>query len=98
MDAGRGGTFGGTPDPTPVLVGTVAFASGARATVLFSFDVHRTHLPRIEVYGTTGSLRLPDPNRYDGAVELAADGERELPAVAGLGVRRGSGAGVVRAA
>ncbi len=79
---------------TPTHVsGTVAFASGARATVLFSFDVHRTHLPRIEVYGTAGSLRLPDPNRYDGAVELAvADGEwRELPAVVDLQIRRGSG-------
>jgi predicted dehydrogenase len=78
--------------PTHVS-GTVAFASGALATVLFSFDVHRTHLPRIEVYGTAGSLRLPDPNRYDGAVELAvADGEwRELPAIVGLQIRRGSG-------
>jgi predicted dehydrogenase len=60
---------------TPTHVsGTVAFASGARATVLFSFDVHHTQLPRIEVYGTDGSLRLPDPNRYDGAVELIAAG------------------------
>lgn len=79
---------------TPTHVsGTVAFASGARATVLFSFDVHRSHLPRIEVYGTEGSLRLPDPNRYDGAVELAAaDGEwRELPALAEPEIRRGHG-------
>jgi predicted dehydrogenase len=68
---------------TPTHVsGTVAFASGALATVVFSFDVHHTHLPRIEVYGTDGSLRLPDPNRYDGAVELVAAGGEwaELPA------------------
>ena len=56
------------------VTGTVAFASGALATVLFSFDLHETQLPRIEVYGTEGSLRLPDPNRYDGAVELVAAG------------------------
>jgi predicted dehydrogenase len=79
---------------TPTHVsGTVAFESGARATVLFSFDVHHTHLPRIEVYGTEGSLRLPDPNRYDGTVELAgADGDWiELPAPRGPAIHRGYG-------
>jgi predicted dehydrogenase len=79
---------------TPTHVsGTVGFASGALATVLFSFDVHHTHLPRIEVYGTEGSLRLPDPNRYDGAVELAgAAGEwAELPTPGGPGIHRGYG-------
>jgi predicted dehydrogenase len=79
---------------TPTHVsGTVTFASGALATVVFSFDVHVSHLPRIEVYGTDGSLRLPDPNHYGGAVELApAGGEwRELPAAAGGEIRRGHG-------
>ena len=79
---------------TPTHVsGTVAFASGARATVLFSFDVHHTSLPRIEVYGTEGSLRLPDPNRFDGSVELiAAGGERaELPLSEGPVIQRGHG-------
>jgi len=79
---------------TPTHVsGTVAFASGARATVLFSFDLHHTQLPRIEVYGTEGSLRLPDPNRYDGVVELtAAGGERtELATSAAPEIHRGYG-------
>jgi predicted dehydrogenase len=80
---------------TPTHVsGTVGFASGALATVVFSFDVHHTHLPRIEVYGTDGSLRLPDPNRYDGAVDLAVAGGdwAELPAG---GEQIGRGYGVV---
>jgi predicted dehydrogenase len=79
---------------TPTHVsGTVAFASGALATVLFSFDVHHTQLPRIEVYGTDGSLRLPDPNRYDGAVELAdASGQwAELPLQSRPEIHRGYG-------
>jgi predicted dehydrogenase len=59
--------------------GVVAFESGARATVLFSFDIHRSQLPRIELYGTAGSLRLPDPNRYDGAIELAGPSCRPPP-------------------
>ena len=73
--------------------GTVAFASGAQATVLFSFDVHETQLPRIEIYGTEGSLRLPDPNRYAGSVELiTAGGEwADLPAPGGLEIGRGYG-------
>lgn len=78
---------------TPTHVsGTVAFASGAHATVIFSFDVHHTHLPRIEVYGTEGSLRLPDPNNYDGAVELIAVGGEwaELPS-GGPEIHRGYG-------
>jgi predicted dehydrogenase len=79
--------------PTHVT-GTVAFASGALATVVFSFDIHHTHLPRIEVYGAEGSVRLPDPNRYDGAVELVAAGGEwaELPSG---GRQLGRGYGVV---
>jgi len=79
---------------TPTHVsGTVGFASGALATVIFSFDVHHTHLPRIEVYGTDGSLGLPDPNRYQGAVELVAAGGEwaELPPPGGLEIHRGYG-------
>lgn len=61
--------------------GTIGFVSGALATVLLSFDVHHTQLPRIEVYGTGGSLRLPDPNLHAGAVELILAGGAwdELP-------------------
>jgi predicted dehydrogenase len=78
---------------TPTHVsGTLAFASGALATVLFSFDIHHTKLPRIEVYGTDGSLRLPDPNRYDGAVELAdAGGQWAELRPRGPQLRRGYG-------
>jgi predicted dehydrogenase len=40
-----------------------------------SFDVpkHR-HLP-IELYGTEGSLIVPDPNRFGGQIEIARTGE-----------------------
>ncbi len=46
------------------LAGTVDFANGAIATVITSFDVHAHHLPNIEIYGTEGSMRVPDPNSF----------------------------------
>lgn len=49
---------------------TLTFASGAIATTLMSFDVWDTELPRIEIYGTEGTLALPNPNFFDGDVRL----------------------------
>ncbi|MFJ3804278.1 Gfo/Idh/MocA family protein [Streptomyces sp. NPDC090088] len=49
---------------------TLTFASGALGTALFSFDVWDTELPRIEIYGTEGTLALPNPNFFDGDVRL----------------------------
>ena len=45
---------------------SLEFASGALATAIFSFDVWGSRLPGIEIYGTEGSLSLPDPNTFDG--------------------------------
>ncbi|MCB1490633.1 MAG: Gfo/Idh/MocA family oxidoreductase, partial [Rhodobiaceae bacterium] len=64
-------------DTIPVEVtthaaGTLEFASGALVQMSMSFDVraHR-HLP-IEIYGTEGSLAVPDPNWFGGQIEFAA--------------------------
>jgi len=45
-------------------------AGGAISTVLVSFEVWGTRLPKIEVYGTQGTVAVPDPNIFDGAVEV----------------------------
>jgi len=50
------------------IAGVLQFASGAIGTVLMSFDVWHSTLPRIEVYGTEGSLLVPDPNGFGGKV------------------------------
>jgi predicted dehydrogenase len=51
--------------------GLLTFASGAVATLVMSFDVPRhRHLP-IELYGTEGSMIVPDPNRFGGQIQLA---------------------------
>ena len=62
-------------DEVPVTVNTHAsavfsFDSGAIGTILMSFDVWDTTLPRIEIYGTEGTLSLNDPNTFDGDVRL----------------------------
>jgi predicted dehydrogenase len=48
----------------------LTFDSGVIGTVLMSFDVWDTELPRIEIYGTEGTLSLPNPNFFDGNVRV----------------------------
>ncbi len=67
--------------PTHVA-GTVEFKNGAIATVITSFDVWGSTLPRIEIYGSRGTLLVPDPNTFGGDVKIQTyfqDGFRELP-------------------
>jgi predicted dehydrogenase len=57
--------------------GAVEFASGALATYVFTFDVRASTLPRIEIYGSEGSLAVPDPNFFDGPVLVRRGDEAE---------------------
>ncbi len=50
--------------------GTLTFHSGAVISVTISFDVHQHGHSPIELYGTEGSLKVPDPNTFGGPVEL----------------------------
>ncbi|MFG6137290.1 Gfo/Idh/MocA family protein [Halomonas sp. B23F22_10] len=58
------------------ITGNLEFASGAIGTLLTSFDVWDSELPRLEIYGTKGTLCLPDidptdgPNLFGGKVLL----------------------------
>jgi len=82
--------------PTHVT-GVLDFVSGPVVTVIASFDVWAANLPRIEIYGSEGSLSMPDPNTFGGPVQLksAEDEEwRDVPLARGhtensrgLGVR-----------
>ena len=53
--------------PTHVA-GILDFACGAAGTIITSFDVYSHTLPPIEIYGTEGTLRVPDPNTFGGPV------------------------------
>ena len=52
------------------IAGTVEFATGALVTVVTSFEVEWHGHPHIEIYGTAGTLRLPDPNEFGGTVGI----------------------------
>ena len=58
------------------IVGVMDFASGAVGTIITSFDVWAAQLPRIEVYGSAGTLSVPDPNTFGGPVRLRLAGRR----------------------
>jgi len=56
--------------PTHVT-GLLDFASGAIGTIITTFDVW-THsgLPNIEIYGTEGTMKVPDPNSFGGGIRV----------------------------
>jgi predicted dehydrogenase len=62
--------------PTHVA-GVLDFASGVVGTIITSFDVWAAQLPRLEIYGTEGSLSLPDPNTFGGPVYVRRAGAAE---------------------
>ncbi len=71
------------PVNTPTHVaGNLEFANGALATLITSFDVWHSQLPRIEIYGSTGSLVAPDPNWFGGKILVRGENDadwREIP-------------------
>ena len=63
----KNGTVIDVEVPTHVN-GLLRFENGAVGSILTSFDVWDSTLPRIEVYGTRGAMIVPDPNGFDGPV------------------------------
>ncbi len=76
------------------IAGVLDFANGAVATLITSFDVWTHNLPRIEIYGSEGTLSVPDPNTFVGPVKVKLGGEkewREVPLTHSDQVSRGIG-------
>ena len=65
------------PVETPTNIhALIEFANGATITLSTSWDVWAHRHAAMELYGTEGSLFLPDPNFFGGSVEIAErDGE-----------------------
>ncbi|MDR0315292.1 MAG: Gfo/Idh/MocA family oxidoreductase [Treponema sp.] len=75
------GTIVDVEVPTHIS-GTLDFASGAVGTIITSFEVYSHTLPCIEIYGTDGTLRVPDPNTFGGPVyvrRLREENWTEIP-------------------
>lgn len=64
------------PVETPTTIHAVMkFASGAIITLLSSWDVHSSNHPIMELYGTGGTMDLPDPNFFGGDVLVTPRGQ-----------------------
>ncbi|CAN5497445.1 Gfo/Idh/MocA family oxidoreductase [soil metagenome] len=60
------------------LTGEIEFANGAIAHLTTSFDVYANHVQPIVIYGSEGTMLVPDPNGFDGGIQVKkAGGEFE---------------------
>jgi len=62
------------------ITGSIEFVNGVIATMIMSFDTyfptHDRQQP-ITVYGENGTMKVPDPNTFDGPVHVQKAGEKE---------------------
>jgi len=68
------------------IAGIMRFENGAIGTLTTSFDVYDDHQACIEVFGSRGSLIVPDPNGFGGPIKLlraGASSYEEVPVVYG---------------
>ncbi|MCC6445275.1 MAG: Gfo/Idh/MocA family oxidoreductase, partial [Armatimonadetes bacterium] len=59
------------------IAGVMDFAGGAVGTIITSFDVWAASVPCIEIYGSAGTLAVPDPNGFGGPVRLRRPDDKE---------------------
>jgi predicted dehydrogenase len=68
------------------LASVLDFENGAVVTLVTSFDVWASTVPAIEIYGSLGTLSVPDPNHFGGPVRLWRSSTRaweDVPLVSG---------------
>ena len=75
-------------DVNTYIAGTVQYESGAIGTIFTTFDVQfpREKSRFIEIYGTEGTLFVPDPNGFSGPIQLFRPEEgatKEIPMMYG---------------
>jgi predicted dehydrogenase len=77
----KNGTVINVEVPTHIA-GVLDFANGAVGTIITSFDVWAHNMPNIEIYGTEGTLQVPDPNGFGGPIRVRrsrADAWSDIP-------------------
>ncbi|MCR5783178.1 MAG: Gfo/Idh/MocA family oxidoreductase [Clostridia bacterium] len=68
------------------IAGLIRFRNGAIGTLTTSFDVYDDHQACIEIFGSRGSIQVPDPNGFGGPVRMmtsAGGGYQDVPVVFG---------------
>lgn len=79
---GNGARLGETvPVETPTTIhALLEFRSGAVVTLMASWDVWQSDIAPMALYGTEGTIHIPDPNFFDGEVRITKrDEAAELP-------------------
>ncbi|HEY5319750.1 MAG TPA: Gfo/Idh/MocA family oxidoreductase, partial [Galbitalea sp.] len=82
------GASAGSPIPVDVdthVSALLEHENGVASSVTMSFEVWASRVPLFEVYGTAGTIAVPDPNRFSDPVEAYTAETREwrtLPAAA----------------
>jgi predicted dehydrogenase len=61
--------------------GILNFKNGVIANLITSFDIWESKLPAIEIYGSEGTIIVPDPNTFDGLVLICRKGSKEWSSV-----------------
>lgn len=57
-------------DVDTYVAGTMQFENGAIGTIFTTFDVSYESQARLEIYGSKGTLIVPDPNGFGGPIKL----------------------------
>ena len=73
------GLHAGTDIPVDVdthVTAILEHVGGVTSTVTVSFEVWETRVPLFEVYGTEGTIAVPDPNRFSDSVAVATSSDR----------------------
>lgn len=66
-----------TVDVPTHVAGIMDFENGAIGTIITSFDIWDSQLPRIEIYGSKGSMIVPDPNTFGGPVFIKRPSDKD---------------------
>jgi predicted dehydrogenase len=67
--------------PTHVA-GIIEFATGVLGTITTSFEIWASEIPPIEIYGTEGTLSIPNPSFFAGPIRLKRARTKEWQTVA----------------
>lgn len=57
------------------ITGEIEFESGVIAHLTTTFDVYGAPLPNMVIYGSQGTLIVPDPNNFSGEIKLSRGGQ-----------------------